>query len=84
VNSKQRATLVKIFRTPTAGDIRWADIESFMTAAGADIIQGAGSRVSFRLAGLRATFHAPHGNHPTHQATVEDLRDFLKRAGITP
>ena len=84
MNSKQRAVLAKIFQAPTARDLRWSTIHSLLVALGAEMIQGDGSRVSFRLNGVRATFHAPHGSKLTHVATVEDIRAFLAAAGVTP
>ena len=80
MHCKQRAALAKLFQTPTARDLRWSTIQSLLITLGAKVIEGAGSRVNFRLNGVRATFHAPNGSKPAHAATVEDIRAFLKAA----
>ena len=84
MNSKQRATLDKVYQTPTRADIPWMDIESMVAAAGATVQQRRGSRVSFSLGGVVAVFHAPHPQHQAPQATVRGVRDFLRQAGVTP
>jgi hypothetical protein len=81
---RQRKTLDKVFEAPTRSDIFWSDIESLCGAAGATVSQRAGSRVSISLAGITAVFHAPHPQRQTPKATVEGVRDFLERAGVTP
>ncbi len=40
MNNKQRATLRRIFQTPTLADILWADILSLLLALGATIHTG--------------------------------------------
>jgi hypothetical protein len=84
VNSKQRATLEKVFATPTRSDIPWSDIESMVEAVGATVQQRRGSRVSFSLNGVVAVFHEPHPQRQAPQATVRGVRDFLGQAGVTP
>ena len=84
MNSKQRKTLDKVFEVPTRSDIPWSDIESLCGAAGATISQRAGSRIGISLGGITAVFHSPHPQRQTPRATVEGVRDFLERAGVTP
>jgi len=84
MNSKQRATLNKVFATPTRSDIPWTDIESMVEAVGATVQHRRGSRVSFSLNGVVAVFHEPHPQRQTPQATVRGVRDFLTQAGVTP
>jgi hypothetical protein len=45
MNSKQLATLRRIFESPTRADIPWADIESLLDALGAILKGKKGSRV---------------------------------------
>jgi len=52
--------LDRIFAEPTPADLRWDDIEGLLRAAGAEISEGAGSRVRVALSGVRAVFHRPH------------------------
>jgi hypothetical protein len=84
MNSKQRKTLEGIFSEPTSGTIKWADIESLLLACGAEMKEGRGSRVRFYLNGVRAVFHRPHPAPTANKNTVEDIREFLMRAGVNP
>jgi hypothetical protein len=84
MNSRQRHTLIRIFGDPTPADIRWGDIEALLRAAGAEISEGAGSRVRVALGGVRAVFHRPHPSPETRRATVRAVRDLLESAGIKP
>ena len=84
MNRKQRATLSAVFEHPTRASIRWADIEGLILALGASKTEGSGSRVRFALNRARATFHRPHPRPTAGKATVEDVRDFLRAAGVAP
>ncbi len=56
MNSKQKKTLAAIFKDPASGTIEWAAIENLLVAAGADVIEGNGSRVELKkTASLRAS-----------------------------
>jgi hypothetical protein len=39
MNSKHRKTLAFVFKDPVSGTIEWADVESFLLAAGAWLIE---------------------------------------------
>ncbi len=82
MNKKQEKILNDIFTRPTRSDIAWSDIESLLKALGADITPGSGSRVRCALNGVKAIFHRPHPERITTKGTVEDVRDFLRNAGI--
>jgi hypothetical protein len=82
MNSKQQKTLAAIFAVPTRSDILWSDIESLMQALGTEISPGAGSRVRCALNGVKAVFHRPHPERITTKGTVEDVRKFLRNAGV--
>ena len=84
MNRKQRVVLGAIFEHPTRATIRWADIEGLIVALGATKSEGSGSRVRFALRGARATFHRPHPRPTAGKAAVEDVRDFLRAAGVEP
>ena len=85
MNSKQAATLKKIFTKPTCSNLKWKDIESLLISQDAVITEGRGSRVRVALNGVKAIFHEPH---PTGKnvckCTVEDVRSFLENAEIFP
>ncbi|MGI6419536.1 MAG: type II toxin-antitoxin system HicA family toxin [Thermoguttaceae bacterium] len=51
---------------------------------GADISEGAGSRVRVYLNGARAVFHRPHPHSEAGKAQVESVRRFLVNPGIMP
>ena len=84
MNRKQRATLGAIFARPARSDLRWADIEGLIAALGGTITVGAGSRARATLKGARAVFHRPHPRPTASKATVEDVRAFLRSAGVEP
>ena len=84
MNSKHRKTLVSVFREPVSGTIAWADIEALLIAAGAEVIEGSGSRVRFRKGDAVETFHRPHPEKEAKRYQVKAARDFLRRIGVTP
>ncbi len=47
MNKKQRRTLDRIFERPSRSDIRWDELASLLRALGAEVHEGAGSRVRF-------------------------------------
>jgi HicA toxin of bacterial toxin-antitoxin, len=84
MNSRHRRTLGRIFAEPTPADLRWQDIEALLRATGAEVSEGAGSRVRVALAGARAVFHRPHLGPETRRGLVRAVRDFLATAGVRP
>lgn len=84
MNSKHKKTLSKVFQDPISGTIDWADIESLLKAAGAEVIEGSGSRVRFHKHGVIASFHRPHPSKEAKRYQVKDARAFLERIGVTP
>ena len=44
----------------SASGIVWKEIEALLTAVGAEITEGHGSRIRIALNGRRAVFHRPH------------------------
>ncbi|MFO0816387.1 MAG: type II toxin-antitoxin system HicA family toxin [Pirellulales bacterium] len=81
---KHRRTLEAIFEDPVRPNIAWRDIEAMLEAAGAEITEGAGSRVRIALNGIRAVFHRPHPQKETDKGAVKSMRRFLTEAGVTP
>jgi hypothetical protein len=84
MNSKQRATLAKIFETPTLATIPWSAIESLLEALGGEFEGKGGSRVGVSLGERYAVFHSPHPRPTTDKGTVERVRDFLEKGGVKP
>jgi len=81
---KHRHTLRAVFHDPVRANIPWRDIESLLAAVGAEIREGAGSRVRIALNGVRAVFHRPHPRKETDKGAVKSLRRFLTEGGVTP
>ena len=84
MNNRQRKTLLNIFREPVLSDIEWTDIESLLSALGANLSEGNGSRVRVELNGERAVFHRPHPEKTTDKGAVRAVRRFLLNAGVKP
>jgi hypothetical protein len=84
MNSRHRRTLARIFAEPTPADLRWSEIEALLRGTGAEICEGAGSRVRVALGGVRAVFHRPHPGPDTRRGLVRAVRDFLMAAGVAP
>lgn len=82
MNSKHRHTLNAIFSNPVRSNINWDDIEKLLTALGAEIEEGNGSRVRIVLNGTRAVFHRPHPEKEADKGAVKDMRRFLTDAGV--
>lgn len=81
---KHKRTLSVIFEDPVRSNIAWRDIEAMLAAAGAEITEGAGSRVRIALNDVRAVFHRPHPKKDTDRGAVKSMRRFLTEAGVTP
>lgn len=84
MNSKHRKTLAAVFRDPVSGTINWSDVESLLVGAGAEVVEGSGSRVRFVKDGIVATFHRPHPAREAKRYQVRDARAFLQAIGVTP
>lgn len=84
MNRKHKRTLAKVFSDPVSGGVEWSAIESLMVAAGAEVVEGRGSRVRFEKDGEIATFHRPHPAKEAKRYQVRDARGFLQRIGVTP
>ncbi len=81
---KHKRTLKAIFHDPVRSNIAWRDIEALLAAAGAEITEGAGSRMRIALRDVRAVFHRPHPQKETDNGAVKSMRRFLTEAGVTP
>ena len=84
MNSKHKKTLAAVFRNPVSGTIDWTDIEVLLIAAGAEVVEGSGSRVRFVKGDEIEIFHRPHPAKEAKRYQVKAARDFLTRIGVTP
>lgn len=84
MNNKHKKTLVAVFHEPAFRTIAWRDIEVLLVAVGAEMIEGAGSRVRFCKDGEIGIFHRPHPAREAKAYQVRAARDFLTRIGVEP
>jgi hypothetical protein len=84
MNRNHRKTLAAIFADPVSGNIEWRRIEALFKAAGCEIIEGSGSRITILHKGRKAAFHRPHPGKDALRYRVSAARDFLKMIGVTP
>lgn len=82
MNSKHRKTLAIVFTDPVSGTVEWLAIERLL--AGAQVIEGRGSRVRFEKDGEVETFHRPHPAKEAKRYQVRAARAFLERIGVRP
>jgi hypothetical protein len=84
MNAKQRKTLLAIFSRPTSASIPFVDIESLIKALGGIVSEREGSRVKIELKGEQWRCHRPHPGKEAKRYQVEEARELLERAGVTP
>ena len=84
MRTQHRRTLQRIFIKPTPGDIRWAEIESMLRAAGVEIRERAGSRIVLIKGNERMVAHRPHPRPEAGKMTVRMIAAFLENVGVTP
>lgn len=82
MNKKHQKTLQAIFSVPTLASINFADIEKLLVALGAEIEEGRGSRLAFKLSDEKLFVHRPHPAKEAKKYQVEAVRDFLKLTGV--
>ena len=84
LSSKHCRTLNTIFRIPIAAAVTWASFALSVSALGGDVESGEGSRRRMRLNGVIAVFHRPHPQPTMKKGSVDSVREFLLKAGISP
>ena len=84
LRNRHKRTLRAVFAQPTRANIKWADIERLFMAVGAEVSEGAGSRVRIKLGDQVKTFHRPHPGNEARRYAVEAAREFLTDHDITP
>lgn len=84
MNKRHRKTLEAIFAEPTRANVAWNDVEAMLRNAGAAVEERSGSRVAVLLNDVVQVFHRPHPQKEAKKSTVDSVRDFLTRAGVTP
>lgn len=82
MKTKHKKMLKTIFANPVNASIAWKDIESLLSALGAEISEGNGSRVRIAINGIRAVFHRPHPRKEADKGAVVSIRRLLKEAEV--
>jgi len=82
LKKKHLKTLESVFKTPVQSNVKWSDIEKLLTALGAEISEGNGSRVRIALNDVKAVFHRPHPKKEADKGALVSMRRFLTNAGI--
>lgn len=84
MNGTHRKVLEKVLGDPINGNIEWSRIESMLKGAGCRVIEGAGSSVTFELAGRKMTLHRPHPGKEALRYRVIAVREFIDKTGVKP
>ena len=63
--------------TPTPVDIRWAEIESLLSALGVNLVERAGSRIQLVKGTESIVVHRPHPRPVASRDTVRDIARFI-------
>ena len=79
-----RKTVAAVFADPVSGIIEWRRIEALFKAAGCEIIEGSGSRITVVHKGQKAAFHRPHPGKDALRYQIRAARDFLEDIGVKP
>ena len=79
---KHEKFLKKLQQKPVPASIDWRDVESLLISLGTKRKEGSGSRVTFILNGVVATFHRPHGSAKTDKGAIKSVINFLENARI--
>ena len=82
MNTKNRKTLENLYKRPVPANILWVDIENLFISLGAEISEGAGSRIRIKLNNERAVFHRPHPEKVTDKGAINSVKRFLDNAGV--
>jgi hypothetical protein len=62
----------------------WTRVESMLKGAGCQVVEDAGSSVTFELAGRKLTLHRPHPAKAALRYRVLAVREFIEKTGIEP
>ncbi len=84
LSRKHRRVLERIFLDPVSGTIKWDDIEGLLKAVGAQISEGAGSRIRVDFGSFLSVYHRPHPSPDAVKGAVKAVRNDLTRLGVTP
>jgi hypothetical protein len=84
LSSKNRKTPEAIFSHPSRTNIKWEELKKLLTALGAELHEGEGSRVHFMIGVAKLVLHRPHPGNEAKEYQVEAVRKFLRSLEIKP
>ena len=84
VNSTHRKTLERVLADPVNGNLDWSRIESMLKGGGCQVVEGAGSAVTFEFGGRKLTVHRPHPGKEALRYRVLAVREFVEWMGLKP
>ena len=82
LSGKHRKILEQLLRKPTPRNINWYDVEVLLLACGAKLIEGAGSRVKFRIQAHSLVTHRQHPQKEAKPYQIRDAIEFLRAMGL--
>ena len=80
--NKQRRILKALMEGELPANLSWKDIRSLLTALGATVTEGKGSRIRVALKGVHWSFHEPHDNK-CGKGRANDVKTFLNNAEVS-
>ncbi|MEM1282638.1 MAG: phosphotransferase [Chlamydiota bacterium] len=83
ISNKHAKTLGVIFQNPPSSNIDWVKVENLMKHLSAEVSEGAGSRVSFKIKNRQVHIHRPHEKQVS-KGRLKEIRTFLNSVGIVP
>ena len=83
MSHKHLHLLQTIFHDPISANIHWREIESLLTHLGADVEAAHGARIRVVLNRVEAFLHHPHNSSTCSKQEIQQVREFLARAGVT-
>ena len=86
-SGRHQRTLEQIFSEPVSGTIRYEDVKNLLQSVGSNFSnkgKTSGARLSFTINGTKILLHKPHPGSEMGKATIKQLREILKKLGITP
>lgn len=83
--SKHHANLIRaIYHDPPSGNMHWRDIESLLRHVGAEMEPLSGARYRVTIGRMEDILHRPHHSNVLDSKSIQHLRAFLARSGVTP
>ena len=83
MSHKHLHLLQAIYHDPLSANIHWREIESLLAHLGASVESAHGARFRVVLNRVEVFLHHPHNSSTCSKQEVQQVREFLARAGVT-